>query len=546
MVIDSGASRSITGIQESLRDIRKINSIQVVNAFGGVSRADKVGTLMCMLENNVEFKLENVLFCEKIEGTLVSTKHLISEGFNIHINNKGVHIMRDNYKIHMARYTEGSYVVHGTAKYGHKQALRCFRTKVSNELIHARFGHASNRYIKLAGFPTTEREYCVPCGAAKLSKNPINKKITPEKSNLFIPKTQLEKIHLDTVGPLQQSIEKFRYFVTIVDEVTRYLSIILVSHKSQITVKVIKWIRYWENQLQKRVRCVKSDNGGEFCNQRFLKFTQDRGIKHEKSNPRQPSENGFVERQHRTLIECMRVMMQATDVPNYLWSAAITHAAAIWNSLPRKVGAESPCKQFTKSVPQYPSKRSKLNISTPILYLGLMKDMKAFKVYYIAQKKLGSARDVSVDEIGSLERGRRNLLKSPSRGVEPRNRERRKDKLVKSSSPKINIQSEDLSCTISTTTKKSMRHQNDETHTQHHEKYKNTNTRWEISSTNILPSGSKRMSQQRNIHTAYRVAISHTTLPPKNYFNIQYRADKDIWYAAYQRELQSLEVIGQM
>lgn len=40
-----------------------------------------------------------------------------------------------------------------------------------------------------------------------------------------------------------------------------------------------------ENQMNKKVKKVRTDNGGEFCSDNFENFLKKQGIIHEKTNP---------------------------------------------------------------------------------------------------------------------------------------------------------------------------------------------------------------------------------------------------------------------
>ncbi|GJZ54124.1 putative ribonuclease H-like domain-containing protein [Tanacetum coccineum] len=65
------------------------------------------------------------------------------------------------------------------------------------------------------------------------------------------------------------------------------------------------WI---ENQLNHRVKIIRSDNGTEFKNQDLNQFCNSKGIKREYSNARTPQQNGVAERKNMTLIEAARTI----------------------------------------------------------------------------------------------------------------------------------------------------------------------------------------------------------------------------------------------
>ena len=61
----------------------------------------------------------------------------------------------------------------------------------------------------------------------------------------------------------------------------------------------------------------------EFCNEK--------GITHTFSAPRNPQQNGVVERKNRTLIEVARTMLEKSTLPTYLWAEAINTACYTQN-----------------------------------------------------------------------------------------------------------------------------------------------------------------------------------------------------------------------
>ena len=70
LILDSGASQSITGNKQLLTNLKKIPAVQVTNAFGTESKSTLQGDIKCMLNNNVILEIKDVLFCSSVDGTL--------------------------------------------------------------------------------------------------------------------------------------------------------------------------------------------------------------------------------------------------------------------------------------------------------------------------------------------------------------------------------------------------------------------------------------------------------------------------------------------
>ena len=84
-----------------------------------------------------------------------------------------------------------------------------------------------------------------------------------------------------------------------------------------------------ENQLNKRIKNVRSDHGGEYygkydgsSEQRlgpFAKFLEECGIVPQYTMSCSPSMNGVIERQNRTLKDIVRSMISHSHLPKSLW-----------------------------------------------------------------------------------------------------------------------------------------------------------------------------------------------------------------------------------
>ncbi|GJZ95716.1 ribonuclease H-like domain-containing protein [Tanacetum coccineum] len=89
--------------------------------------------------------------------------------------------------------------------------------------------------------------------------------------------------------------------------------------------------RQIENQLNHRVKIIRSDNGTEFKNRDMLEFCGNKGIKQEYSNARTPQQNGVAERKNRTLIEAARTMLADSLLPTTFLGIAVSRLAIFVN-----------------------------------------------------------------------------------------------------------------------------------------------------------------------------------------------------------------------
>ena len=89
-----------------------------------------------------------------------------------------------------------------------------------------------------------------------------------------------------------------------------------------------------ENETNLKVKCLRSDNGGEYIDNAFKKYCADNGIKMEKTIPGNPQQNGVAERMNMTLNERARSMRLHAGLPKMFWADAVNTAAYLINRGP--------------------------------------------------------------------------------------------------------------------------------------------------------------------------------------------------------------------
>ena len=83
-----------------------------------------------------------------------------------------------------------------------------------------------------------------------------------------------------------------------------------------------------------KIKCLRSDNGGEYIDGGFSEYCATQGIRMEKTIPRTPQQNGVVERMNRTLNECARSMRLHARLLKSFWADAVSTTAYLINQEP--------------------------------------------------------------------------------------------------------------------------------------------------------------------------------------------------------------------
>ena len=92
-----------------------------------------------------------------------------------------------------------------------------------------------------------------------------------------------------------------KYFITFIDDFTRYCYEYLLNSEDEIMNMFITYKAEVENQLNKNIKILKSDRGGEYESNYFSALCAKFGIIHQTTAPYTPQQNGIAERKNRTL-----------------------------------------------------------------------------------------------------------------------------------------------------------------------------------------------------------------------------------------------------
>ena len=108
-----------------------------------------------------------------------------------------------------------------------------------------------------------------------------------------------------------------------------------------------------ENLSDKKIKTLRSDNGGEYTSKEFEAFCKDAGIKRELTNPYNPQQNGVAERKNRTIMEAVKTMIYDQYLPMHLWAEAAKTAVYVHNRISHSaLGFKTPKEMFTGKKPE--------------------------------------------------------------------------------------------------------------------------------------------------------------------------------------------------
>jgi transposase InsO family protein len=69
-----------------------------------------------------------------------------------------------------------------------------------------------------------------------------------------------------------------------------------------------------ENQLERKIKRLRSDRGGEYFSSNFSEFCVEHDIIYQRTPSYSPQSNGIAERKNRTLTELVNAMLDITGL----------------------------------------------------------------------------------------------------------------------------------------------------------------------------------------------------------------------------------------
>ena len=84
------------------------------------------------------------------------------------------------------------------------------------------------------------------------------------------------------------------YFITFIDDFTRYGHVYLVSHKLEALDCFRKFVNLVENQKERTIKTLRTDCGREYLSDQFRELYENKGIRRQLIVPGTPQQNGVA------------------------------------------------------------------------------------------------------------------------------------------------------------------------------------------------------------------------------------------------------------
>lgn len=332
---------------------------------------------------------------------------------------KGLKVVFDADKCEVREH-DGIVIASGTQSGGlyklnrkHEQAM----LTPSTGIWHRRLGHLNRQSlrklmamadgIELANDVIPE---CIACIEGKHARNPF-------PSSESRAEGLLDLVHSDLVGPIEvPSVGGSRYVMTFIDDASRKVFLYFLERKNEAFGAYENFKAMTERQTGRKLKVLRTDNGTEYVNKTFRTSMAKDGVRHEKTCPYTPEQNGVAERMNRTLIEKARSMLNDSRLPKEFWAEAVSTAAYLVNRSPTRSLQTTPEEAWTGKKPDLQhlrifgslalvhvpkQRRKKFDAkSQKAVFVGYADGTKGYRVYDPVKRSVQISRDVIVVQEG--------------------------------------------------------------------------------------------------------------------------------------------------
>ncbi|DAZ93969.1 TPA: hypothetical protein N0F65_008698 [Lagenidium giganteum] len=391
-LLDSGASSHMTLSRGDFFKYEVLETpIDVTIADGADLKAIGRGSVRFRCGNGTTVKLLETLHIPYLHQRLLSVPKIAQRGLDVRFGANNCGIGRDDELLLSAKRHSNS------ARRGHPSA---YVYKATESVI------TGLPAIK----PQVTSDLCGGCLKGKMTVATFLKASNAKST------TPLQLIHSDVMGPIRTLTPgRSRYIFTFVDDYSSFVSVYFLKAKSEVTSKFLEYKNEMERQCGTRIKCVRTDNGSEYCNKQFTAICKKNGIIHQRSLPYRRQQNGDAERMNRTIVDKARSMLHLKCVAKKWWAEAVSSAVYLINRCTNKNNQSvTPFELCFKCKPQLDhvrvlgslgyahineSKRTKFDAKGfRCMLLAYASNAKSYKVLDLDTNAVKTSRSIIVDE----------------------------------------------------------------------------------------------------------------------------------------------------
>lgn len=414
---DSGATQHMACDKAHMIDYKELeNPTMVVIGDGETLEGVGVGNVNMEAYDGkhwTKISLNNVLYVPKLHTNLFSVTQVLDKGY----------LLSSNAEISSIKSMDGDTVLMAK-RYGNlfrmefrweEPNIESCHVAVSVRLWHKRLAHQNIKYVRqvlnennIKYIDDWNDFICEGCMYGKQHH-------VSHPQNLNVSEKVLDIVHVDLCEMNVRSLGGAKYMLLFKDDFSHFRTVYFLKTKDEAFSKLEDFIKLVENQFDRKIKCLRSDNGTEIRNQNVKNLLDNIGVYHTKSTAYTPQQNGRIEREMRTVVEAARTVLHENNLDENLWAEAMNYAVFTINQtgtssvkgkspsnlwFGRKVDLHKLKKFGSKCFVLIPDhKRSKLGKkSKKGLMVGYNTDSSSYRVYFPSERDVTSSVDVVFDE----------------------------------------------------------------------------------------------------------------------------------------------------
>ena len=240
---------------------------------------------------------------------------------------------------------------------------------------------------------------CAGCAVGKMKRSPFNKHSPTRHPG--------ESIASDIASWNITSFNGYNHYATFLDEATRYLQVVLLTHKSNISTYIKPLLSSIQLHTNVPIQQFRFDGGGEYNSNNLKQFYDQNSIHAKSTTPHTPQENAKAERINQTLKDRVRSTMAHSNLPPTMWEYALldtvdkynhsyhsttkTIPAAVWHSRDPQNNNLLPFGQYGFVIDATKTKKANQDRSRLAQYIG-RHDLNHYKVYLVHTNRVTKVR----------------------------------------------------------------------------------------------------------------------------------------------------------
>lgn len=335
-LLDSGATCHVVNDRTYLSECKTLDNPVTLHGLGSKHTATEGGVIYKQL-GRTQLKFKDVLLIPEAKLNILSFWKMSDAGWRL--GSDGNRLVRGKLYLKLEARGNLRYINLGRAQKDdvskESEIVMLASPMIKLSELHCRWGHISPNKLRALikdGFldglsidkdDDFQMKDCATCRQTKITRHPFN-------NESYKASKPLQLIHSDLSGMFEPSLFGQRYYVTFIDDCTKFLRVYFLKTKDEVQVKLPEYVTWIERQFDSKVKAIRTDGGGEYLG-RLSQWYQVYGITHFRTEPYTSQHLGVAERYNRTIKEMASSMLTGANMPMTYWMHAVSYAVVVIN-----------------------------------------------------------------------------------------------------------------------------------------------------------------------------------------------------------------------